>query len=57
VVASLRGDHALLNVREQLLRLSQRQPQAGEITKIIRPADHHHVGASGLTIKPDFNQP
>jgi hypothetical protein len=57
MVASLRGDYVPLNVREQLLRLSQRQPQVGEITKIIRPADRHPVGASGLTINPGLNQP
>ena len=57
MAASLRSNDTALDMREQLLRLSQRQPQVGEITEIIRPTDRHHVGASGLTIKPDFNQP
>jgi hypothetical protein len=52
----LLGDNLLLDLRQQQLRFGQRQTQIRDITKPIRPADHHHLETPGLTINPPPNQ-
>jgi hypothetical protein len=52
VVVGLRGHDLLLDLRQQQLRLGQRQTQIGDLTKTIRPADLHHVETPELTINP-----
>jgi hypothetical protein len=56
VIVGLRGNDHLLNSRQQLLALSQRQTQVGDIAKTTRPADLCHIEASGLTIDAGSNQ-
>jgi hypothetical protein len=56
VVVGLRGNDRLLQAYQSLLRFGQRQTQIGDLTKIIRPADHHHIATSRLSVHFRPNQ-
>jgi hypothetical protein len=56
VVAGLRRNELLLNLRQQQLRFGQRQTQIADLTKTIRPAYQHHIESPRLTINPGLNQ-
>jgi hypothetical protein len=48
----LLSDKLLLNLRQQQLPLGQRQTYVGDVAKIIRPAERHHLETPGLTLSP-----
>ena len=50
MVVGLRGDNLLLNLRQQQLPFGQRHSYISDLTKIIRPADRHHVATPGLGV-------
>jgi hypothetical protein len=43
VITSLRCDHRMLHASQKLFRLSQRQPEIGDIAKTARPTELHHI--------------
>src|SRR5271165_6313014 len=55
--AGLRGDHRLLNTRQKLLRLGQRQPQMRDIAKVAgRPDLHDAIPGPGLSVSVSTNR-
>ena len=46
MIVGLRGHHRLLDTRQDLLCLGQRQPQIRNVAKVVGPADLHHVDTS-----------
>ncbi len=55
MVVGLHGNELLLNLRQQQLRLGQRQTKIGNLTQTIRPADRHHVETARMAIDPGLN--
>jgi hypothetical protein len=56
VIVGLHGDHHLPQACQDLLRLSQRQPQLGDIAEATKRPDTHHVDNPGRSIDLRFNQ-
>ena len=56
MLVGLRGDHRLLNTRQKLLCLGQRQPQIPDIAKVVGPADLQHVDTPCPAVGPRFDQ-
>jgi hypothetical protein len=57
MVPGLGGDDLALKGDQHLLRLSQAQAQSGDVAKIIRLRDLHHVRAPTVTSSARFHQP
>jgi hypothetical protein len=53
----LRGHDLALDIRQEQLCLGQGQPQIGDITNTVRPADFQEVRAVILTLGTGFHQP
>jgi hypothetical protein len=56
VFVGLDGDDRLLQARQDLLRLSQRQPQLGDIAEATKWPDIQYIDDPCRTIDPGFNQ-
>ena len=56
MIVGLRGNDRLLNARQKLLRLGQRQPQIRDVAKVVGPADLHHVDTPRPAVSPRFDQ-
>ena len=56
MIVGLRGNHRLLNTRQKLLCLGQRQPQIRDIAKVVGPADLQHVDTPCPAVGPRFDQ-
>ena len=57
MIPRLRGDHRLLNARQNLLRLRQRQSQMTDIPKAFRPADLQHIDTPCPAVGAALDQP
>src|SRR3954470_23882462 len=57
VAPGLRGNDLLVEARQQPLPFGQGQPQAGDLTEIIRSVDRHDVNRLVLTVSREFHQP
>jgi hypothetical protein len=57
VAPGLRGNGLLLQARQQPLPFGQGQPQAGDLTEIIRSVDRQDVNRLVLTVSREFHQP
>jgi hypothetical protein len=57
MIPGLRGNHGLLHAHQELLRFRQRQPKIGDIAKVMRPTDLHHIDILSCAVGADFNQP
>src|SRR3954468_6856996 len=56
MVTGLRGHHRLLDTRQKLLCLGQRQPQTRNVTKVVGPTDLHHVDPLCPVVDARFDQ-
>jgi hypothetical protein len=56
VIVRLHGDHRLLQARQDLLCLGQRQPQVRDIAESTARPDIHYVDDPCRTVDPRFNQ-
>jgi hypothetical protein len=56
VIVGLDGDDRLLQARQDLLRLSQCQPQLGDLAEATKWPDTQYIDDPCRTIDPGFNQ-
>src|SRR6267154_1020921 len=56
VIVSLDGNYCLLQARQDLLRLSQRQPQLRDLAEATKWPDIQYIDDPCRTIDPCFNQ-
>src|SRR5712671_3105589 len=57
MIVGLHGNNRLLNVRQKLLCLGQRQPHIPDIAKVDGPADLQHIDTPCPAVGPLFDQP
>ena len=57
MVPRLGGNDLALDGGQHLLRLGQAQAQIGDVAKVIRLRDLHHVGAPIIATSARFHQP
>jgi hypothetical protein len=56
MIVGLRGHHRLLDTRQDLLCLGQRQPQIRNVAEAVGPTDLHHIDTSCPVVSSRFDQ-